>query len=80
MLALSSILVFFTTFLAAGLAALIGWFALQRMGAEAVAEDVFVIADGGESWVSRTAATQNPTKTGSGSRRTPQISSTRFWI
>ena len=40
MLALSSILVFFTTFLAAGLAALIGWFALQRIGAEAVAEDV----------------------------------------
>ena len=40
MLALSSILVFFTTFLAAGLAALIGWFALQRMGAEARAEDV----------------------------------------
>jgi tight adherence protein B len=40
LLALSSILVFLTTFLAAGLAALIGWFALQRMGAEAVAEDV----------------------------------------
>ncbi|HTW65258.1 MAG TPA: type II secretion system F family protein [Bryobacteraceae bacterium] len=40
MLALSSILVFLTTFLAAGLAALIGWFALQRMGAEAAAEDV----------------------------------------
>jgi len=40
LLALSSILVFFTTFLAAGLAALIGWFALQRMGAEAMAEDV----------------------------------------
>ena len=40
MLALSSILVFVTTFLAAGLAALIGWFALQRMGAEAAAEDV----------------------------------------
>ena len=40
LLALSSILVFFTTFLAAGLAALIGWFALQRLGAEAVAEDV----------------------------------------
>ena len=40
MLALSSVLVFLTTFLAAGLAALIGWFALQRLGAEAVAEDV----------------------------------------
>lgn len=40
MLALTSILVFLTTFLAAGLAALIGWFALQRLGAEAVAEDV----------------------------------------
>ncbi len=40
MLALSSILVFLTTFLAAGLAALIGWFALQRMGAEALAEDL----------------------------------------
>jgi tight adherence protein B len=33
-------LVFLTTFLAAGLAVLIGWFALQRMGAEALAEDV----------------------------------------
>lgn len=40
MLALSSILVFLTTFLAAGLAVLIGWFALQRAGAEALAEDV----------------------------------------
>jgi tight adherence protein B len=39
-LALSSILVFLTTFLAAGLAVLIGWFALQRMNAEALAEDV----------------------------------------
>jgi tight adherence protein B len=38
--ALTAILVFFTTFLAAGLAVLIGWFALQRMGAEALAEDV----------------------------------------
>jgi tight adherence protein B len=38
--ALTAILVFLTTFLAAGLAVLIGWFALQRMGAEAVAEDV----------------------------------------
>jgi tight adherence protein B len=37
-LALSSILVFFTTFLAAALAVLIAWFALQRMGAEAAAE------------------------------------------
>ena len=40
MLALSSILVFLTTFLAAGLAALIGWFMLQRMGDEARAEDL----------------------------------------
>ena len=39
-MALTAILVFLTTFLAAGLAVLIGWFALQRMGAEAVAEDV----------------------------------------
>jgi tight adherence protein B len=38
--ALTAILVFFTTFLAAGLAVLIGWFALQRIGAEALAEDV----------------------------------------
>lgn len=37
---LTAILVFFTTFLAAGLAVLIGWFALQRIGAEAWAEDV----------------------------------------
>ena len=40
MLGLASILVFFTTFLAAGLAALISWFAIQRMGAEARAENV----------------------------------------
>ena len=40
MLALSSILVFLTTFLAAGLAVLITWFALQRLGAEALAEDM----------------------------------------
>jgi len=39
-LALSSILVFLTTFLAVAVAVLIGWFALQRMGAEAIAEDV----------------------------------------
>lgn len=39
-MALTAILVFLTTFLAAGLAVLIGWFALQRMGAEAAAEDV----------------------------------------
>jgi len=39
-LALSSVLVFLTTFLAAGLAVLIGWFALQRMGAEALALDM----------------------------------------
>jgi tight adherence protein B len=39
-LALSSILVFLTTFLAAGLAVLVGWFALQRLNAEAMAEDV----------------------------------------
>ena len=40
MLALSSVLVFLTTFLAAGLAVLIGWFTLQRMGANALAEDM----------------------------------------
>ncbi|MGP0075813.1 MAG: type II secretion system F family protein [Bryobacteraceae bacterium] len=40
MLALSSVLVFVTTFLAAGLAVLISWFALQRMGAEALAENL----------------------------------------
>jgi tight adherence protein B len=39
-LALSSFLVFLTTFLAAGLAVLVAWFALQRMSAEALAEDV----------------------------------------
>jgi tight adherence protein B len=39
-LALSSVLVFLTTFLAAGLAVLIGWFTLQRMGADAAAEDI----------------------------------------
>jgi len=39
-LALTAILVFGTTFLAAGLTVLVGWFALQRMGAEALAEDV----------------------------------------
>ncbi|MBV9768437.1 MAG: type II secretion system F family protein [Bryobacterales bacterium] len=40
MLALSSILVFFTTFLAAGLAVTIGLFALQRVGAAAEADDL----------------------------------------
>lgn len=40
MLALSSILVFFTTFLAVALAVLVGWFVLQRVGADALAEDV----------------------------------------
>ena len=40
MLALSTILVFFTTFLAAALAVLVGWFMLQRLGAEALADDV----------------------------------------
>ncbi|HTB17052.1 MAG TPA: type II secretion system F family protein, partial [Bryobacteraceae bacterium] len=40
MLALSSVLVFLTVFLAAGLAVLIGWFTLQRMGADAMAEDM----------------------------------------
>ncbi len=39
-MALTAILVFLTTFLAAGLAVLVGWFALQRMSAEALAEDV----------------------------------------
>ena len=40
MLALSAILVFLSVFLAAGLAVLVGWFTLQRMGADAVAEDI----------------------------------------
>ena len=40
MLAISSFLVFLTTFLAAGLAVLVGWFALQKAGAQAAAEDV----------------------------------------
>ena len=40
MLAISSILVFVTTFLAAGLAVLIGWFALQRVRTQALDEDV----------------------------------------
>jgi len=39
-LALSSILVFLTTFLAAALAVLIAWFAFERMGAQAAAEDL----------------------------------------
>ena len=39
-MAFSSILVFVTTFLAAGLAVLIGWLILQRMGAEVLAEDM----------------------------------------
>jgi tight adherence protein B len=39
-LAISSILVFLTVFLAAGLAVLIGWFALQRVGAQAEAENI----------------------------------------
>jgi tight adherence protein B len=40
MLALSSVLVFLTTFLAAALAVLVSWFAIQRIGAEALAEDM----------------------------------------
>jgi len=40
MLALSSILVFVTTFVAAALAVLLAWFTLQRMGAQAIAENV----------------------------------------
>ncbi|HEX5227171.1 MAG TPA: type II secretion system F family protein [Bryobacteraceae bacterium] len=40
MLALSSVLVFVTTFLAAGLAVLISWFAFARIGAQAAAEDL----------------------------------------
>ncbi len=40
MLVVSSILVFFTTFLAVALAVLVGWFVLQRIGADALAEDV----------------------------------------
>jgi tight adherence protein B len=39
-LALSSVLVFLTAFLAAGLAVLISWFAFERMGAQARAEDL----------------------------------------
>jgi tight adherence protein B len=39
-LALSSVLVFLTAFLAAGLAVLISWFAVQRMGAQALADDL----------------------------------------
>lgn len=35
-----TLILFLTTFLAAGLAVLIGWFVLQRIGAEALAEDV----------------------------------------
>ena len=40
MLALSSVLVFLTTFLAAGLAVLISWFAIERLGAQALEEDL----------------------------------------
>ena len=40
MLLVSSILVFFTTFLAVALAVLVGWFVLQRIGADALAADV----------------------------------------
>ncbi len=40
MLALSLVLVFLTTFLAAGLAVLIGWFALERLGIQARDEDL----------------------------------------
>lgn len=40
MLALSSVLVFLTTFLAAGLAVLISWFAIERLGAQAMEEDL----------------------------------------
>ena len=40
MLVLFSVLVFITTFVAVGLAVLIGWFTLQRLGAQAVAEDM----------------------------------------
>jgi tight adherence protein B len=39
-LVVSSILVFFTTFLAVALAVLVGWFVLQRIGADALAEDM----------------------------------------
>jgi tight adherence protein B len=39
-LAFSSILVFLTTFLAAGLAVLIGWFALQKAGEQALARNL----------------------------------------
>lgn len=40
MLALSSVLVFLTTFLAAGLAVLISWFAIERLGLQARDEDL----------------------------------------
>lgn len=40
MLAFFSVLVFITTFMAVGLAVLIGWFTLQRLGAQAAAEDM----------------------------------------
>jgi tight adherence protein B len=39
-LALSSVLLFLTTFLAAGLAVLISWFAIERMGAQALEQDL----------------------------------------
>jgi tight adherence protein B len=39
-LALSSVLLFLTTFLAAGLAVLISWFAIERLGAQALEEDL----------------------------------------
>jgi tight adherence protein B len=39
-LLVSSVLVFFTTFLAVALAVLVGWFVLQRIGADALAEDL----------------------------------------
>ncbi len=39
-MALTAILVFLTTFVAAGLAVLVGWFTLQRVGAEAQADNV----------------------------------------
>lgn len=62
MLALSSVLVFITTFLAAGLAVLIGWFALQRMGAEALAEDMSerLLEDGPRLLKDETLSTISP--------------------
>lgn len=49
MVALSAFLVFVVTFLAAALAVLAGWFALQKMGAEALADEFPSVAEDGPS-------------------------------